>query len=524
MIARRAPVVWLALALLAGCGGGGGGGGGTNEIATPVPPSTVNGPAWWNFGRDAQHAAQSGVATQPLNRILWQARVDLAPVLSPNGSLLIHYGSPVITSRNTVLLPVKTGASNGFRVEAHAGANGALLWSADTDYLLPPHGWVPSYNIALTQGNRLYFPGAGGKLHYRDDADNPNGAVGSVAFYGNDVYDLARAQYDATVIINTPLTIDPAGNVYFGFVVTGANAAGLTSGIARVTPGGAGTWVAARAASGNAAIGKVATNSAPALSNDLATLYVAVTTTPPAPDHPSGMLVALDAQTLGPRGAIELRDPKTGALAWISDNGTASPTVGPDGDVYYGVLESDTPNHNFRGWLLHYDAALRETRTPGAFGWDDTVSNVPASMVPQYAGPSSYLLAAKYNNYAGVGTGDGRNRMAILDPRQSQADAISPTVSVMREVLTILGPTPTAGPPGAVREWCINTVAVDPLTSSVMVNSEDGRLYRWYLPANAFTEQVRFNNGYAEAYTPTSIGPDGAVYAINNSVLFAVGR
>jgi hypothetical protein len=511
----------LALAMLVGCGGGGGGG--SSEVAPPIPVLPIVGPAWWNFGRDAQHSAISGVATQPLNRIVWQTRVDLVPTLSPNGSLLIHYGSPVITARNTVLVPVKIAAPAAYRVEARSGTSGSLSWSFDTDYVMPPFGWLPSYNIALTQGSRLYFPGAGGKLYFRDDPDNPAGTVGSVVFYGNSVYEGARTQFNSTVMINTPLTIDTAGNVFFGFVVTGTNPAGLTSGIARVTPGGVGTWVSARTASGNAAIGKPAMTSAPALSNDQATLYVSVATTPPIPERPSGMLLALDAQTLATKGTVELRDPKTGALSWISDNSTASPTVGPDGDVYYGVLEADTPNHNFRGWLLHYDATLTQTRTPGSFGWDDTVSIVPTSMVPQYTGPSSYLLAVKYNNYAGVGTGDGRNKMAIIDPRQSQIDAIAPT-PVMREILTIVGPTAAPGPPGSVSEWCINTVAVDPLTNSLMVNSEDGQLYRWHLPSNSFTEKIRFNNGYFEAYTPTAVGPDGIVYAINNSVLFAVGR
>ena len=39
-----------------------------------------------------------------------------------------------------------------------------------------------------------------------------------------------------------------------------------------------------------------------------------------------------------------------------------------------------------------------------------------------------------------------------------------------------------------------------------MVNNEDGSLYRWHLPSNQLTQTVRFNNGYAESYTPTAIG------------------
>jgi hypothetical protein len=264
-------------------------------------------------------------------------------------------------------------------------------------------------------------------------------------------------------------------------------------------------------------------NTAPALSLDGATLYVVVANAPPAGEHPFGYLLALDAMTLATKSRVLLTDPKTGNAGWISDNGTSSPAVGPDGDVYYGLLESNAPAHNFRGWLLHFDATLTQTKTPGSFGWDDTPSFVPASMVPTYSGTSSYLVVTKYNNYGGVGTGDGKNRMAVLDPGQSQADSISGN-PVMREILTILGPTPEPSFPGGVREWCINTVAVDLYSGSVLVNSEDGKLYRWSLASNTFTEQIRFNNGYAESYTPTAIGADGAVYAINNAVLFSVGR
>ena len=42
--------------------------------------------------------------------------MDLQPQHSPppNGELLIHYGTPVVTSSNTLLMPVKTGATDGF--------------------------------------------------------------------------------------------------------------------------------------------------------------------------------------------------------------------------------------------------------------------------------------------------------------------------------------------------------------------------------------------------------------------------
>jgi hypothetical protein len=97
----------------------------------------------------------------------------------------------------------------------------------------------------------------------------------------------------------------------------------------------------------------------------------------------------------------------------------------------------------------------------------------------------------------------------------------------MKEVRTIAGVTPDAEwlPwfPNAVREWCINSAAVDPATGSVLANSEDGRLYRWDLATNSFTQSIALTSGVGEAYTPTMIGADGKSYAINNAVLFAIG-
>ena len=135
------------------------------EVWGAAAPSSASAP-WSTFGRDAQHTALSTTASQPLNQIHWQMPVDLQPQYSGNGSLLIHYGSPVITAANTIIVPVKTGATDGFRVEARAGSNGALKWSMNTDYILPPHNWIPAFGPALTAQSRVYFPGAGGTIYY----------------------------------------------------------------------------------------------------------------------------------------------------------------------------------------------------------------------------------------------------------------------------------------------------------------------------------------------------------------------
>jgi hypothetical protein len=518
---RRALPLLICAMLIAACGGGSSNDSAPRIELPPAPP--VDGPAWWGFGRDAQHSAIGSIATQDLNRISWRTAVDLAPQYRSDGALLAHYGSPVITSHNTVIVPVKTGAIGGFRVEARSGGNGGLIWAADSDYILPAHNWVPSYNLALNADNRLYAPGAGGKLLVRDNADAAQGAIQTAVFYGATNYAAASAVFDANICINTPLTIDAQGNVFFGFTATGENPANLVSGLARVGADGVGSWVSAAAIAGDASIAKVAMNSAPALSPDARTLYVALNTARVAGVVQSGYLVALDAATLAVKNKIALLDPSTGTPARISDDSTASPTVGPDGAVFFGVLESNIGAHNGRGWLLQFDAALNASRTPGGFGWDDTASIVPATMVPSYTGASSYVLMVKYNNYAGLGTGDGANRVALVDPNASQTDPIS-GATIMREVLTLLGPTFESGASGPVKEWCINTAAVDPLTKSILVNSEDGFLYRWSTVTNSFTQRIQLTSGLAESYTPTAIGADGAVYAINNAVLFSIAK
>ena len=446
--------------------------------------------------------------------------MDLAPRYSGT-ALLIHYGSPLITRANTVVIPVKTGTNDGFRVEGRSGSDGSLKWMQVTDYSVPPSSWVLGCGIALTPKNRLYFPGAGGTVYFRQAPDATVSTTGQIAFYGLTNYLADTSNFNANVKINTPITSDRYGNIYFGFQVFGPTTPPLQSGIARISVDGEGSWIAASNAVSAAGPFKVVNNCAPALANDHRTLYIGVRFTNSA----SGYLVALDSRTLAPLASVRLKDVLSPATdARLSDIGTASPAVGPDDDVYFGVVENGSANHG-RGWMLHFDKTLSQSKVPGAFGWDVTPSIVPSSLVPGYEGPSKYLILTKYNNYAGGG-GDGVNRMAILDPNITMTDPIS-GATVMKEVITVRGLTRDEGfllLPEAVKEWCINTVAVDPFTRSAIINSEDGKVYRWDFASNSLTQNLRLTSGLGQAYTPTVIGVDGTVYVIANATLFAIGQ
>ena len=477
--------------------------------------------AWRTHGGNAQHTGLSPVPAQPLQAIHWQAPVDLDPQY--NGSyLLIHYGTPLVTEGNTVIFPVKTGAAQGFRVEARAGADGALRWLFDTDYTLPPYSWLPSVGPVITPKGRLYMPAAGGTLLWTDALDAAGPHVPTrVAFFGDAAYAANTAAMNASLRVCTPITSANDGTLYFGVKAVTNNPLGIVNGLASVRADGSGRFVSALTASGGLAT-EIAMQCAPALSADGALVYVAARGTTSSP----GYLLALRTADLSTRAVASPLDPLTGQASSISLNGTSSPMVGPDGRVFYGVLGTPGGTNASRGWLLQFDSVLVATGAPGAFGWDQTPSVVPAAMLPSYSGDAPYLIMSKYNFYAGVGAGDGVNKLAILDPDDTQVDTFS-GVPVMKEVRIIAGVTPDPGPgpayPNAVLEWCINTTAVDPYTGSVFAGNEDGKLYRWHPESNTFPESIQLTPELGQAYTPSLIGPDGQVYTIHNAELFAVG-
>jgi hypothetical protein len=176
------------------------------------------------FAGNAQHTSVYAPAAQTLNLIKWSTSIDLN-----NTGALIHYGAPLVTTANTVLVPVKTGATNGFQVKALNGTNGATKYTLGSDYILPTHNWIPAYNPCVatgTFGTRLYYAGAGGSIWHVDnpDSNTPSAPIREVFYTSVANYNANAAAYNNAIFVNTPITADANGNIYFGFRVQGGRA------------------------------------------------------------------------------------------------------------------------------------------------------------------------------------------------------------------------------------------------------------------------------------------------------------
>jgi hypothetical protein len=486
-----------------------------------------------NFAGNAQHTANYSATAQNLNAVHWTTSIDLN-----NSGGFAHYGAPLITPANTIFVPVKTGVSTGFEVNAFNAASGTALYSLSTDYIAPSAEWIVPYQPVLATNSvetRLYYPGAGGTIYYIDNVDSAShGAPIQQVFYTTlSNYQANASAFNSSVFIDTPITADSSGNVFFGFRVQGTAPAPLSttqSGYARIDPNGNTTYVLAGTAAADSNIAFDSHNAAPAVSNDQSTVYVVVKSA--TADSSYGYLLGLNATTLATKYKVFLNDPRGNNAnpATLLDISTASPMVGPDNDVYFGIYGN--PANGSRGFLLHFSSDLTVEKAPGGFGWDYTAGVVPASMVPSYTGPSSYLLLTKYNNYANAGgdSADGVNRVALLDPNSTEVDAHTSSngMLIMREVLTVIGPTAdkenrSSSLPYAVREWCINSPGINPATNSVFFPSEDGNLYRWNLVTNSLDQFVTLNIGLGEPYVPTIVGPDGTLFTLNGGGFSAAG-
>lgn len=462
-------------------------------LATATLPMSSTAQSWPGFANDPQHTALSSVAAQPLNRVLWSTPLVLSSPTKAQRRYIYWLPSPLVTPSGVVVNMIRTGDTNGCRIQGRELSTGTPIWTELTDYEMPTTATVSS--PTLRSDDSLVFPGAGGTVYVRKSATQSNSDRFQDAFYGIDNY-LKNPQSYAPLKIGTPLLTGPDGSIYFGYV---GSANGISAGVARVTPGHGGTWISAVDATGDSAVTEPRRDAAPALSLDGKAIYAAFRAS-----NSLGYLVKLDADTLQPLARVQLRGGR-GENPYLPTN-TASPMVGPDGDVYYGILGGYNSN---RGWMLHYSSDLVPKGWPGPFGWDCTPSLVPASIVPSYTGTSKYLLLTKYNNYD-----QGIFRAGIFDPNDHEYDALAGT-DVMKLVLVT---------PVYPQEWCINTAAIDPITKCAIMNNEDGWCYRWDFTTNTLSEKVQMTHPIGEAYTPTVIAPNGICLAIKNGTLFAMGR
>jgi hypothetical protein len=579
--------------------------------------------ATWNqLNGNAQHTGVSSATAQPLDQVLWSVPLDLEPWGS------VHYGDPIFTSGNTVIVPIKVtwSAQNqnaqNFFIEGLNSVTGQVLWTSvptgtitgainagpivitsdnnglvtgdsvtiggvlgntaadgtftityinanqfslngttgngaysgggtwvsntgDSSFIEPTYSWIPPFQPVYDPvSNRVYFPGPGGTLDYIANPDNPGTpTVVQEAFYGNANYLANESAYNSSIFINTGLTVDSSGNVYFGFIETGTNPSGINDGgIVRISPTGVAAYTLAYSAIGQTNDGNwnPAMGASPAISNDGSTVYIGINDSGYSlnGNEFDSYLVGLNSSTLAPEYSTQLIDPSSGNGAGLIDESTSGPMVAPDGTVFQGVFGN--PYNGSRGYLLHFSADLTTEFTPGAFGWDDTPSIVPTSMVPSYTGSSPYLILSKYNNYAnadfgGPNSGDyggnGVNEIAVLDPYSSVPDPNNdpnPNIQVMATVEAFASPSPDvpaveAGDPDAVREWCTNGTVVDPATDSVFMNNEDGYTYEWNLATDTITNAVEVTTGIGVPYTPTAIAPNGEIFSDNGGTLFAEG-
>jgi hypothetical protein len=517
----------------------------TVNVTFLVAAMPLNAPLWSQWGANALHTGAAGVAGQPLNRIL--ADIVYDPFVTqekaenvPGGSLTVHYQAP-LTDGSDVYMMVKTGtympctpAGAWLTSGARCGPNtwetqiwnearfswiaGQLVrvWTFQSDWKPPPNGaalrgWEPVFHPADANGF-LYVPGAGGTI-FRVNKASGTSAARINPFAG-------MAIVPANTFVAGPLTADPQGNIYYNVIELADPAAGdpwladaRSAWLVKVTPADAASVVSyatlVPGAPGGVGIQRPGVNIAPAVAGD-GTIYTASVA---QLDRLSSFLVAVNSD-LTPNWAASLQNLPVGpggtqGSARISDLGSSSPTVLPDGSVVYGTIA----NINGARGILYRFSAQGNFLASYAFGWDTT----PAV----FESGGTFSVITKDNFYPS----------GPFHITQLRSD-----LSIEWQFLSTNTQSCTRNPDGTLTcvsdhpggfEWCINMPAVD-ANGVVYVNGEDGRLYA--LPqgnSGTFTaplQSIFLNSALGAAYTPLSLGPSGIIYTQNNGHLFAVGN
>ena len=212
----------------------------------------------------------------------------------------------------------------------------------------------------------------------------------------------------------------------------------------------------------------------------------------------------------------------------VLDDSSASPTVAPDGSVFYGAYS----RYNYaQGHLMHFSstgAYLGAYR----FGWDLTAGISPHG--------NSYSVVIKDNQYGEVGSYCDVEAVCPSDrtiansggyPEAYFITQLNQNLNVQWRFQNTNQFSCSRQPDGSVTcvsdhpngfEWCVNAMAID-ANGVVFANSEDGNLFALN-PDGTLKQKIFQQLALGAAYTPASIGNDGKIYSQNAGHLFVAGN
>ncbi len=229
-------------------------------------------------------------------------------------------------------------------------------------------------------------------------------------------------------------------------------------------PDGIGTWASAAELSGDPAITEVSMSCAPALSTDGRILYVAVS----SGDFGYGYCSRSNSKTLA---VINQRAPHRSRFWPRRHHDRRQQRHSHRRPRRRRVLrrprKSLPRSQRPRLAAAFQSRSLAAEDFPAASAGTTPPRSSTPSLVASLSRQSKYLVMTKYNNYAEQSTlATAIIELRFSTPTSARTIPSSPPRKVMREVITQLGRTPDPDFPtfpGAVREWCINTAAVDPI-------------------------------------------------------------
>jgi len=214
--------------------------------------------------------------------------------------------------------------------------------------------------------------------------------------------------------------------------------------------------------------------------------------------------------------------------ARVLDNSSASPSVAPDGSIFFGTYS----RYNFaQGHMLHF-SDNGDFLNSFNFGWDST----PAI----YSHDETYSVIFKDNHYGGDGLGSycsdpnwcpPRSASLPLGPETFFVSQFDPNLNLEWSFQNTNTQSCTRNTDGSVTcvsdhpngfEWCVNAVVVD-ANGVVYANSEDGNLYaigQGGVLAGKIFQQLALG----AAYTPASLDGNGRIYSQNDGHVFVVGK